>query len=383
MAENEVTPVGGMEAFLQDKPEVGDAGTLIEPIPSVAEIGDPVEATEEEVPEEDKGKKFFETFNKRLNAGYKSDEELAEAFKSLTKMSEYDARLKEADEFKGKVDELTKAQKSWSEEKAKLEAKVNPLTFFRDEKAFVAEQLRRQFPDRDPMAIERLITSDLSRMDKMELLAQKMLLDNPSIEGGTEGAKEAVLADMGIDLNSTPEEWDRVTKNKITVRANQARKELEEFQKSVEIPKVKTEVEIQAEVVAHQEGLKKNWTPFLDKLAAIDKLQIPAEDGTVLATIDIPAEWRQDIKGELLETIIASGIEPNEETIQALNAMREQRFIHRNLPKLYTILENQWKSKAIEERDKLLNNDTPPNNSIKPEEKPDDTGLGMKSFLGL
>jgi len=381
MAENEVTPAGGWEAFLQDKPEVGNTEKPTEPAPEVAEMSDPMAAPAGEVTKEEG--KFFEQFNKRFSAGYKSDDELADSFKSVTKVSEYEEKLKEAGEFKSKAEELTKAQKAWSDEKAKLEAKINPLTFFRDEKAFVAEQLRRQFPDRDPMAIERLITSDLSRMDKMELLAQKMLLDTPEIEGGIEGAKEAVLADMGIDPSSTPEEWDRVTKNKITVRANQAKKELEEFQKSVEIPKVKTEAELQAEVVAHQEGLKKNWTPFVDKMTAIDKMQIPAEDGTVLATIDIPAEWRQDIKGELIDTILATGIEPNEETIRELNAMREMKFIHRNLPKLYTILENQWKAKAIEERDKLLNNTEPPNNSIKPDEKPDDTGLGMKSFLGL
>jgi len=138
---------------------------------------------------------------------------------------------------------------------------------------------------------------------------------------------------------------------------------------------------LQTEMATKIDGLKRAWTPFLDKMEAIDKLQIPSEDGTVLASIDIPAEWRKEMREELIGTALASGLEPNEETIKELNAIREMKFIHKNFPKLYTILENQWKSKAIEERDKLLNNTSPPNNSIKPDEKPDDSGVGIRSFL--
>jgi hypothetical protein len=370
-----------MEAFLKDLPEEGQVEQPTEPTPQPAETGEPAAAAPQEATAAEVQKTFFEDFNKRFSASYKSDNEISEAFKSLAKMSEYDTKLKEADEHKVKLDELTTKEKAWLEEKTKLEARANPLTFFRDEKAFVAEQLRRQFPDRDPMAIDRLITSDLSRMDKLELLAQKMLLDTPDIEGGVEGAKEAVLAQLGVEQGSKPEEWDRITKNKLTVEAGRARKELEEFQRSVEIPKVKTEADLQAEVVVHQESLKKAWTPFLDKMETIDKLQIPADDGTVLATIDIPAEWRKEMREDLIDTALASGLEPNEDTIKELNAIREMKFIHKNFPKLYTILENQWKSKAIEERDKLLNNDTPPNVGIKPDEKPDDSGVGMRDFL--
>ena len=57
------------------------------------------------------------------------------------------------------------------------------------------------------------------------------------------------------------------------------------------------------------------------------------------------------------------------------------KFIHKNFPKLYTILENQWKSKAIEERDKLLNNTEPPKTSERPDEKPDTSGMGIRDFL--
>jgi hypothetical protein len=378
MAENEEKPVGGIEAFIKGIPEEVVAEQPTEPTPPAE--GAPVEVPKEDKPAEVQNK-FFEEINKRFSTSYKSDEEASEAFKSLAKMPEYDLRLKEATEHKTKLDELTVKEKAWLEEKAKLEARVNPLAFFRDEKAYVAEQLRKQFPDRDPSVIEKIVTSDLSRMDKVELLAHRLLFDSPDIEGGLEGAKEAVLDQIGVEQGSKPEEWDRVTKNKLTVRASQAKRELEEIQKGVEIPKVKTEADLQAEVAAHQEGLKKVWTPFLDKMEAIDKLQIPAEDGTVLTTIDIPSEWRQAMRAELNNMILSGGIEPNEDSIRQLNEVREMRFIHANLPKLYTIWKNQIESKAIEERDKLLNNTEPPNTSENPDKKPDDTGLGMQSFL--
>jgi hypothetical protein len=379
MAENETSPVGGMDAFIRGIPEEVVAEPQTEPTPQPAEAAPAAEPVKETAAAEQT--KFFEELNKRYKAGFKSDDEVTAALGSLSKMTEYEAKLREAEQHRAKVDELTAKEKSWLEEKQKLEARVNPLAFFRDEKAYVAEQLRRQFPDRDPATIERVVTSDLSRMDKVELLAHRLLLDAPDIEGGLEGAKEAVLSDMGLEIGSKPEEWDRITKNKLTVKAAQARKDLEELQRSVEIPKVKTEADLQAEMATKIDGLKRAWTPLLDKMETIDKLQIPAEDGTVLASIDIPAEWRKEMREELTTTALASGQEPTEENIKELNAIREMKFIWKNLPKLYTILENQWKSKAIEERDKLLHNDTPPNNSVKPDVKPDDSGVGIRDFL--
>ena len=379
MAENETSPVGGMDAFIRGIPEEVVAEPQTEPTPQPAEAAPAAEPVGETAAAEQT--KFFEELNKRYKAGFKSDDEVTAALGSLSKMTEYEAKLREAEQHRAKVDELTAKEKSWLEEKQKLEARVNPLAFFRDEKAYVAEQLRRQFPDRDPATIERVVTSDLSRMDKVELLAHRLLLDAPDIEGGLEGAKEAVLSDMGLEMGSKPEEWDRITKNKLTVKAAQARKDLEELQRSVEIPKVKTEADLQAEMATKIDGLKRAWTPLLDKMETIDKLQIPAEDGTVLASIDIPAEWRKEMREELTTTALASGQEPTEENIKELNAIREMKFIWKNLPKLYTILENQWKSKAIEERDKLLHNDTPPNNSVKPDVKPDDSGVGIRDFL--
>lgn len=379
MAENETSPVGGMDAFIRGIPEEVVTEPQTEPTPQPAEAAPAAEPVKETAAAEQT--KFFEELNKRYKAGFKSDDEVTAALGSLSKMTEYEAKLREAEQHRAKVDELTAKEKSWLEEKQKLEARVNPLAFFRDEKAYVAEQLRRQFPDRDPATIERVVTSDLSRMDKVELLAHRLLLDAPDIEGGLEGAKEAVLSDMGLEIGSKPEEWDRITKNKLTVKAAQARKDLEELQRSVEIPKVKTEADLQAEMATKIDGLKRAWTPLLDKMEAIDKLQIPAEDGTVLASIDIPAEWRKEMREELTTTALASGQEPTEENIKELNAIREMKFIWKNLPKLYTILENQWKSKAIEERDKLLHNDTPPNNSVKPDVKPDDSGVGIRDFL--
>lgn len=379
MAENETSPVGGMDAFIRGIPEEVVAEPQTEPTPQPAEAAPAAEPVKETAAAEQT--KFFEELNKRYKAGFKSDDEVTAALGSLSKMTEYEAKLREAEQHRAKVDELTAKEKSWLEEKQKLEARVNPLAFFRDEKAYVAEQLRRQFPDRDPATIERVVTSDLSRMDKVELLAHRLLLDAPDIEGGLEGAKEAVLSDMGLEIGSKPEEWDRITKNKLAVKAAQARKDLEELQRSVEIPKVKTEADLQAEMATKIDGLKRAWTPLLDKMETIDKLQIPAEDGTVLASIDIPAEWRKEMREELTTTALASGQEPTEENIKELNAIREMKFIWKNLPKLYTILENQWKSKAIEERDKLLHNDTPPNNSVKPDVKPDDSGVGIRDFL--
>lgn len=379
MAENGTSPVGGMDAFIRGIPEEVVVEPQTEPTPQPAEAAPAAEPVGEPAAAEQT--KFFEELNKRYKAGFKSDDEVTAALGSLSKMTEYEAKLREAEQHRAKVDELTAKEKSWLEEKQKLEARVNPLAFFRDEKAYVAEQLRRQFPDRDPATIERVVTSDLSRMDKVELLAHRLLLDAPDIEGGLEGAKEAVLSDMGLEIGSKPEEWDRITKNKLTVKAAQARKDLEELQRSVEIPKVKTEADLQAEMATKIDGLKRAWTPLLDKMETIDKLQIPAEDGTVLASIDIPAEWRKEMREELTTTALASGQEPTEENIKELNAIREMKFIWKNLPKLYTILENQWKSKAIEERDKLLHNDTPPNNSVKPDVKPDDSGVGIRDFL--
>ena len=108
------------------------------------------------------------------------------------------------------------------------------------------------------------------------------------------------------------------------------KKELEELKAkaNVEIPKIKSQEELQAEVTQKIEGLKQKWNPVLDRMEAADKLQIPGEDGTVLTTFDIPAEWRQTVRNELLENILAAGLEPTEDTIRELNAVREMKLLH-------------------------------------------------------
>ena len=382
MADEETTQVDGWDSFLNNKPE--DAAT--DPVPVTTDEPTVVEpeaqTSETQAPEtQTADQKFFELVNKHLSTGYQSDEEVSEAFRSLAKTADYDIKVKEATEFKSKVDEYTAKEKAWAEEKAKLEAKVNPLAFFRDEKAYVAEQLRRQFPDKDPSVIEKVVTSDLTKMDKLDVLAYGILMDTPDIEGGLEGAREAALSDLGVEAGSSPEEWDRTTKNKLAIKANQARQHLEEqYQRQVEIPKVRTEEELQAEMATRIDGLKKAWTPYLEKMEAIDKLQIPAEDGTVLATIDIPAEWRKEMRDEMVEAAVAVG-EPNEQTLAQLNTAREMKFIHKNFPKLATILLNQERTRLTEEFDKKLNNTEPPNTAVRPDALPDDSDVGILDFL--
>ena len=371
-------------AFLEGKPEMivkqGEAPAPVEP--AAEPPAEPTPAAPETPAAEQE--KFFELINKRFSAGYKSDEEVETAFKSLARTADYDAKVKEASEYKTKLDGLTNEQKQWLADKQRLEAQINPLQFFRDEKAFIAEQLKRQFPDKDPVVMERLMTADLSRTDKVELLAQKLLLDTPDFDGGIDGARELVLSELGVEVGSKPEEWDRLTKNKLTVKANAAKKELEELKAkaNVEIPKIKSQEELQAEVTQKIEGLKQKWSPVLDRMEAADKLQIPGEDGTVLTTFDIPAEWRQTVRNELLENILAAGLEPTEDTIRELNAVREMKFLHSQFPKLYKVLESQWSTRAIEERDKLLNNTNTPNETIRPEgTEPVSNDAVMRDFL--
>jgi hypothetical protein len=57
------------------------------------------------------------------------------------------------------------------------------------------------------------------------------------------------------------------------------------------------------------------------------------------------------------------------------------KFIHKNFPKLATILLNQERTRLTEEFDKKLNNTDPPNTSVKPDAIPDDSDVGILDFL--
>lgn len=158
---------------------------------------------------------------------------------------------------------------------------------------------------------------------------------------------------------------------------------LQALKDSVEIPAIKTEEDKAKEVAESRDTLKKSWMPFLDKIELIDKINIPdPTDGTkVLETVDMPENWRKEVREELLDSILEGGINPTEETIKVLIQEREKEFIYKNLPQLYKLWENKIKSQAIEERDKLLHNDNPPNNNVRPDGKPATANEGFDKWI--
>jgi hypothetical protein len=376
--------MAGIDDFLADKP--GDVVTpeMMETQPPVSEEGQQ-QATDTPAtpPVTEQKETFFEPLNKRYGTSFKSDDEISEVFKSTARIAELDAKVKELEPLKAKEADFTAAQKEWQAEKAKLEADRNPLKFFKNKDAYVAHQLSMSYPDEQVPIIMKLMTSDLTRMDKVDLLANELLLKTPDIEGGLAGANEVLLSELGIDAETKPEEWDSLTKNKINIRATEARTRLQALKDSVEIPKVKTDEEIAQETVVKQEGLKKTWSPFLDRIEAMDKVNIPdpSDPTKVLETIDIPDSWRKSAREGLMETILASEIEPTDNALKALVIEREKDFIYESLPQIYTLWANKIKSEAIAERDKLLNNDTLPNDNTKPPEATQETGGGMGDFL--
>lgn len=320
--------------------------------------------------QEPKPDEFIETFNKRYATQYKSDEELKALFSLPSKVSEYENRQKDYDSLKGSVDNY---KKELEETKSTYLSDLLSKPLLR--KAYVAEQLQAKYPDRDARMLGEIAMSDIDAMSDIEAIAKEKMI---SVKGLTlDEAKLAKLADFGIDINTSPEEWDSVAKARVKIAGAEAKDRMKQLLQGIELPKTVTKEEREAVAAKAFEDRVKKLTPFKEVFNKFDTYK--NGDFEFVPPDEFKSKLGEIFDGMFLNT----GLDVTEENIATAELLKKALFIEEYFPKMLELHEKQVRTKVKEETDKLLHNDTPPNTATATDQATVQSDKpGLKDFFG-
>jgi len=278
--------------------------------------------------------------------------------------------ISEHTDFKTKNQELEAKMKT-------LEEGLDPLKYFANESEFKAQQLKMQFPDKDPYTIQKIMDKDLSEMSDVEVLALKTVLDTPGLLGGEAGAKEHVERKF-YGEDGVAEDADSYTKNELKIAATQARNEMNAL-KDVKMPDIQTAEGRQAALDEQKASIKEAWSPYMEQLTTPGTLEIKDKDGEKL--FDFEAGESVGAK-EYFETLFAEGgLSPTEENLSMAMEERDKQIVYDNLPQILSVYANSLKGEVMEKTDEELNNDKLPNTSEKSDEEANKSASGVDKFI--
>jgi hypothetical protein len=307
----------------------------------------------------------LEDLNKVFESDYKSLDDLKEA---LNQSKEIDTLRKSSKEWEDKYTEKDKLLKEHS----------NPLTYFKDENEYKRQQLLKQHPELNSQLAGEVFSQDVDKMDSIKAITLKTMLENPGLEDGEQGILDLIYDKYGIDPETPKSEWDALTRNKINIESNQAKKFLKEIQGEIKLPET-IDFEANKEAVEKaateaKEKLTKDWKPFVGKMFdKFDKLELTREDKDGKAEkffeYAVDKGFKKEAEEEALKLIVESGLEVNEKNLKTIvQDLQDQYFLINRNKIMQAHADEQVAAKDKEWREKS-DNPKPPSDKEKPDEK--------------
>jgi len=329
----------------------GEQNTGGEPPIITGVVDTPPTAQTDQTAEPPKVDEFIETFNKRFNTQYKADDEIKPLFELPKKVSDYENKLKDREELAKSVEKYKKDLENLnkSSDSKYLE---DPLM----QKAWVAKELKKKYPDKDPFVLQEIAMSDLSQMSDLDAVAKERKIKYPSMK--LENIKAVILNDLGLDKDQSPEEWDSLAKDKLTMMAGDARESIRRLTDGIELPKVespeeaaKRSEEMLSKRIAEVAPQKEAFSRF-EKFKMGDELEYTA-----------PKEF-QDKLGDMFDAfVVKAGNDPTPENIQTLSDLRDAFFFSSYKKEIYDVMRKDAETKVKAEWEAKLGNTSLPNTS--------------------
>lgn len=336
---NKVPPPEMVQQTVEED-KTGTQQTITPPAPA------PVEPPKVEEPP--KADEFIENFNKRYGTQYKADDEIKGLFEAPKKISEYETRLSDYENVRKSAEERQK-------EIERLESLNDPLKFFSSPEAYIAEQLKIKYPERDANVLQEIVTTNIDNMDDFDLLAKAERLFNKRLPEGGRYVKDVLYKRYGIDPESKPEEWDGATRTQIAMDANAWRTKIGDLRKEVDLPKVVSKEErekLQADSLAKK---MQSLTPVRDQFSKFDKLNLEGFEWQV------PEDYKQKANEMFDGMFIDAGLDMNEENLATAIRLRDSNFLYENFGKIKEAIIKQAQTELQAKIDSELHNTQPPN----------------------
>jgi len=307
----------------------------------------------ETVPDE-----FIETFNKRYNTEYKADDDIKGLFTLPGKVTEYEEKLKDHDSLKDSVDKYKKEL-----EDVKDTHMSDLLSKPRIRSAYIAEQLVAKYPDRDPDILANIAMSDIDKMSDLEVLAKERKMRGS--RSSLDNIKAVIIKELGIDADLKPEEWDSLVTTEVEMKATDARDRIKTLLKDIELPKVVTKEEREAQQAKFLEEKTKAIMPIKEVFKKFDTYNNGEFEFIV------PDEFKSKLDDVFTGMFIKGGLEVNEENIATAELLKKALFVEEYLPKMLEVKEKEVLARVKAEQDALLNNDEPPNTATATDQSTD------------
>jgi hypothetical protein len=292
---------------------------------------------------------FFDIFNKRFNTQYKADDEIKPLFELPKKVTEYEGKLKDRDslaksveQYKKDLEELQRAESS--------KYLSDPLM----RNAYVANQLQKKYPDKDPFILQEIAMSDVDKMSDLDAVAKERKIKYPSMP--LENIKKVILSDLGIDASVATEEWDSLAKDKLTMMAGDARANIKQLTQGIELPKVETQEEASKRIADNLSKRAEIAKPFKEAFSKFDKFTMG--DGLDYTT---PKEFQDKLGSMFDEFVVKNGNEPTPENLQLLTDLRDALFFSEYKKELYDTMYKDAETKIKAKLDEKLGNLQVPN----------------------
>lgn len=302
------------------------------------------QATEEQKPD-----LFFDSFNKRFGTAYKADDEIKGLFDAPKRISEYEAKLKDFETLKAEADKRQK-------EIERLEGLNDPLKFFSSPETYVAEQLRIKYPDKDPVLLQEIATTDVDKMEDFDVLAKSMRMFVRNLPEGGRYIKDVLYKKYGIDVDTPLSDIDGATKTQIALDAATERNRINDLKKSIDLPKVITKEERAKAEADFSAKRMQALAPLREQYTKFEKYS----DGQGL-DFDVPKEFQAKL-GDIFDGMfIEAGHEPDEKTIAAAEDLKIAWFLKENFSKIKEVIVKQAQTDLQAKIDAESHNDSPPN----------------------
>jgi hypothetical protein len=311
---------------------------------------------------------FIENLNKRYGTQFKAEEEVKGIFELPKKVTEYEGKLKT-------FDEATKSAEQYKKELEEL--RTNGLSEFLDKplirNAFVASKLQEKYPDKDPYLLQEIAMQDVSKMDDLEAVAKEQKINFPHLK--LEDLKKAIASELGLDPETKPEEWDSVVKTRLAIKGAQAKENIKNLLKGIEVPKTATKEEREQALATARQEVEKAIAPVRDRFNKFDKYTNGDFD------FDVPTEFKDKVDNIFKGMFLDSGLAVNEQNLATAELFKRAMFVEEYFPKIREVLVAQGYTKHKEEVEKLLNNDQPPNTTTAADQVATPEYQGVSKFF--
>jgi len=310
---------------------------------------------------------FFEELNKRFGTPIKTEEEFKAVLDAPKKISEYETRLsdyeatkKSADDYKRRLEELENNQ--------------DPLKYFSSPDAYIAEQLKIKYPKSNPDTLHKIATADLTKMDDLDVLVKDKQLFVPDAPKESV-IRSVVLKKYGIDPTTPPEEWDEIAVAEMKLDAAAARDKITNLKNVIEMPKIVSKEErLKAETDAKAQK-EQAIAPLKETFGKFDKF---SQDGF---DFDVPEEYRSKLPDMFQSMFIDAGLEPTEDNLQSALELRDALLLKQYFSKIKELIAKEAETKLQAKIDAELHNTAPPATQTRTDEGEVNTLPGASKFV--